>query len=227
MLGWTEAAVRRDLASAERHLLQAIAFLPGREDYRLNLAQIYLHQENETKVQEMLGPIAAASPNAENKAKARQMLGALANTRAQREARQAELAAARALPAAPASPAGATAPAATDPKPQEVEATPVFRPIGANERRVEGVLESILCPSAGAVVVVQSATGVHRYWAPALTAIDFITYRNDLKGTVGCGPAPTGTRVFVTFRAPAKGEAPAAAWIEGRVVAIEYLPVAK
>jgi hypothetical protein len=169
----------------------------------------------------MLGPIAAASPSAENKAKARQLLGTLAASRAAREARQAGLSAG----AAP--PAGGTAEAAADERPPDAVATPVFRVTGANERRLEGVLESILCPSAGAVVVVQSTTGVHRYWAPALTAIDFITYRNDLKGTVGCGPAAAGTRVYVTFRAPAKGEAPAAAWIEGRVVAIEYLPKGK
>jgi hypothetical protein len=222
LLGWTEAATRGDLASAERHLRQAITFLPGREDYRFNLAQIYLQQEDEAKVQEMLGPIAAASPIADNKAKARQMLGALAATRAAREARQAELSAATAASA------GGTTPAAGDERPPDAVATPVFRAIGANERRQEGVLESILCPSAGAIVVVGGGTtGVHRYWAPALAAIDFITYRDDLKRSVGCGPAPAGTRVYVTFRAAAKGEAPPASWIEGRVVAIEFLPKGK
>ena len=181
-----------------------------------------MQQENEAKVQQMLGPIAAASPSAENKAKARQMLGALAATRAVREARQAELSAATAAPA------GGTTPAAADERSPDAVATPVFRVIGANERRQDGVLESILCPSAGAIVVVGGGTtGVHRYWAPALAAIDFITYRDDLKGSVGCGPAAAGTRVYVTFRAAAKGEAPPASWIEGRVVAIEFLPKGK
>ena len=221
LLGWAEATSGGDLASAERHFLQAIAFLPGREDYRLNLAQIYMEQENEAKVQEMLGPIAAASPSADNKARARRMLGSLAAARAAREARQVE------LPASPAPPAGGTTPAAADERPPDAVATPFFRVIGASERRLDGVLETILCPPAGAVVVVHSTTGVHRYWAPVLPAIDFITYRDDLKGSVGCGPAAAGTRVFVTFRDRAKGEGPAAAWIEGRVVAIEFLPKGK
>jgi tetratricopeptide (TPR) repeat protein len=229
-----EANGERD--AADRHLLEAVAMLPGREDFRLKAGEIYIRQQNEVKAQAILGPMAAASPNAANKARARELLGELAVMRARREAAQSappvEPPAAAAPPgppppAPPAPPEAGATPEAADKLPPEAKATPVFRTIGASERRLESVLETILCPTAGAVVVVHSETGVHRYWAPALKAIDFITYRDDLKGSVGCGPAPAGTRVFVTFRNRAKGEGPAAAWIEGRVVAIEYLPKGK
>lgn len=77
-LAWTEGMSGRDPGSAERHLLDAIAFLPGREDYRLTLAQIYVAQKEFAKAEEVLGPIAEASPSAANKAAARQVLDRLA-----------------------------------------------------------------------------------------------------------------------------------------------------
>jgi tetratricopeptide (TPR) repeat protein len=224
-LGYTEMASGGSLESAERHLLAAIAFLPGREDYRIHLAQVYMRRADFTKAQDLLGPIAAASQTAEQKALARQLLGQLSDMI--RRATPGDAPAGAASPAGAAPPDADTTSAAADKRPPEAAVTPVFRTIGASERRLEGVLESILCPAAGAVVVVRSTTGVHRYWAPSLTAIDFITYRDDLKGSIGCGPAAAGTRVLVTFRQPAKGEGPGAAWIEGRVVAIEFLPKGK
>ena len=192
MLGWAEATNGGDLASAERHFLQAIAFLPGREDYRLNLAQIYLHQENEAKVQEMLGPIAAASPSADNKARARTMLGTLARLRAAREERLA------AQPADSAPPAASSADTGTN----EPAVTPVYRVVGERERRARGELSAIECARGTIAVVIRNAAGAHRFWAPALDKIDFITYRDDLRGNVSCGRQPGAMQVYLTWRAP-------------------------
>lgn len=223
-LGWTEADTSRDVASAERHLLQAIAFLPGREDYRLNLAQIYLRQENEAKVQEMLGPIAAASPSSENKAKAREMLGALARLRAAREER---LAAQPVDSAPPAAGGGTPAASSAETGTRESEATPVYRVVGARERRARGELSAIECAQGAIAVIIRDAVGTHRFWAPSLDRIDFITYRDDLRGNVSCGRQPGAMQVYLTWRAPAPAEAALPAGTEGRVVAIEYLPKGK
>ena len=84
-LGYAEEAGGH-LDAAERHILEAVAMLPGREDYRLKAGEIYIRQENEAKAQEMLGPIAAASPNEPSKVRARALLGNLATLRARREA---------------------------------------------------------------------------------------------------------------------------------------------
>ena len=200
--------------AADRHILEAVAMLPGREDFRLKAGEIYIRQQNEAKAQAILGPLAAASPNAENKAKARELLGELAAMRARRESAQAAPSVELPVAAPPAADRSVSPPAPP---------APVFRSLRGGERRVEGVLERFLCPDAGLVAVVNDATGVHRYWAPALAAIEFTSYRDDVKGSVGCGPMPAGTRVYLTFRAPAKGETLPAAWIEGRVVAVEFL----
>jgi tetratricopeptide (TPR) repeat protein len=224
LLGWAEATGGGDLASAERHFLQAIAFLPGREDYRLNLAQIYLHQENEAKVQEMLGPIAAASPSAANKARARQMLGALASIRAAREER---LAAQPVEPAPPAGGGGTPAASSASTGMTEPEAIPVYRVVRERERRARGELSVIECAQGAIVVVIRNAAGAHRFWAPSFDKIDFITYRDDLRGNVSCGRQPGAMQVYLTWRAPAPGEPALPAGTEGRVVAIEYLPNGK
>jgi Flp pilus assembly protein TadD len=224
LLGWVEATNGGDVTSAEHHFLQAIAFLPGREDYRLNLAQIYLRQEKEAKVQEMLGPIAAVSPSSANKAKAREMLGALARLRAAREER---LAAQPVDSAPPAAGGGPPAASSAETGTREAEVTPIYRVIGERERRARGELSAIECTQGAIVVVIRDAVGTHRFWTPSLDRIDFITYRDDLRGNVSCGRQPGAMQVYLTWRAPSAGEPALPAGIEGRVVAIEYLPKGK
>jgi tetratricopeptide (TPR) repeat protein len=229
-LGWAEAATGGNLATAELHYLQAIDLQPGREDYRLNLAQIYLRQENVAKTQALLGPLAASSPRPEVKARAREMLGELAAIRARREALAAEsAAAAAALAASGGAPASRPAdqPAAGAGSTASV-VIPVYRQLGPGESEAEGLLESILCPTGGSIiVVVRHDKGARRFSSARLDGIDFITYRDDLAGSVTCGPQRAGLRVRVSFRQPAAGEAALPAGIEGRVVAIEFLPKEK
>ncbi len=222
LLGWTEATSGGDLASAERHLLQAIAFLPGREDYRFNLAQIYLRQENEAKVQQILGPIAAASPSAGNRTRARQMLASLATARAARQARQAAQADALVSPAGGTTPPAAPASDSPSTGPGLLRN---FRRIGQGEQRAEGTLTTIECSRGSIVVVIRDGAVSHRFSAPSLDAIDFIAYRDDLRGSISCGPQAGAMRVYLTWRPPAPGEPTLPAGTEGRVVAIEYLPV--
>jgi tetratricopeptide (TPR) repeat protein len=220
-LGFAELAAGADLSAAERHLEAAIAFLPGREDYRLHLAQVYMRERDFSKAQELLGPVAAASPFADLKAAARQLLGQLAAMKNADLGR--EQMAASAVAAAGDRPPSAEAGASS-----EATAIPVYRRPGEDERRLEGILESILCPTGGGIiVVVRDNPGAHRFWAPSFDAIDFITYRSDLTGRVSCGPQAGAMRVYATSRPAAKGEAPLPQGIEGRVNALEYLPKGK
>ncbi len=220
LLGWAEAFGGGDLASAERHLLQAIEFLPGRDDYRLNLAQVYLRRNEFTKARALLGPIAASSPSPAQKASARQLLGQAAEMM-----RMAELRAAPPLPADPAAPALEPGPPSSGTRGAGSEVVPVYRDTKEGERRVQGELSAIECRAGAAVVVVRVGAVSHRFWAPSLDKIDFITYRNDLKGSVSCGPQGGAMQVYLTSRAAAPGEPALPAGTEGRAVAIEYLPV--
>ncbi len=93
---------------------------------------------------------------------------------------------------------------------------PVYRTQGPGEQRLEGVLERIECSSAGAVFHLQSAGGIVRFTG-RMQDVDFITYRDDFKGAISCGPMKESMRVYVTWR-PGTGP-------DTRVVvAIEVLP---
>jgi tetratricopeptide (TPR) repeat protein len=217
-LGYTELDARVSLDEAERHLIAAVKLLPGREDYRLHLAQVYLARKEREKAQALLGPIAAGSPNAGYKSQARTLLGQLSAIQ-----NRPALDAISSLGEPPPPPAGAAT--GTDrPAAGSGRVIPVYRRVQDGERRVEGTLESIECPRSGAFVVVRDASGLHRFTASSLDKIEFLTYRDDLKGSITCGPQPGGMRVYVTYTPIAAGAAPSPAGTEGVVVAVEYLP---
>jgi tetratricopeptide (TPR) repeat protein len=89
---------------------------------------------------------------------------------------------------------------------------PVFREVKTGETRAEGTLESIECASSGITVVVRLADRLARFHAKGFGDVEFITYREGLKGAVGCGPRTPPDPIYATWRA------------DGSVVAIEFLP---
>jgi hypothetical protein len=94
----------------------------------------------------------------------------------------------------------------------------VFRDLAAGEQRLEGMLERISCPDKAAVTFhVRTITGEETLQAPKFEAVDFITYRDDLSGSINCGPLKAPMRVYVTWR---QGAGPDVR----TVVAIEFLP---
>jgi hypothetical protein len=98
------------------------------------------------------------------------------------------------------------------------EVMAAYRPLGDGEQRLEGTLERITCPpKPPATFHVRTAGGLQTLEAASLTEVDFITYRNDLTGSVSCGPLKAPLPVYVTWRAGAKPGA-------RRVVAVEFLP---
>ena len=64
---------------------------------------------------------------------------------------------------------------------------------------------------------VRTTDGPMRFSAPRMDAVDYITYREDLKGNVGCGPLAAPARVYVTWRPGSDPDVRIA-------VAIEFLP---
>jgi hypothetical protein len=93
---------------------------------------------------------------------------------------------------------------------------PVYRTQEPGEQRLEGVLERIACSAAGAVFHVRSAEGIALFTG-RMQDVDFITYRDDFKGAISCGPMKDSMRVYVTWR-PGTGPNTKVA------VAIEVLP---
>lgn len=101
---------------------------------------------------------------------------------------------------------------------------PVYRTLGPGEAREEGTLEQIECTRQGLVLHLAASSGKMRYWAPRFEEVEFITYRKDLAGSVGCGLRKPLDHVWLTWRAIPDREAPAAAGkLSGRAVAVEFL----
>lgn len=96
------------------------------------------------------------------------------------------------------------------------EEHPVYRALKPGERRAEGLLRRIVCPSRGPVrFVVKQKDAVVQYTAPQLTAVDYIVYRKDFRGPVSCEGFGAGEPVYVTWKPEGQSQ---------RAIAIEFLP---
>jgi hypothetical protein len=122
------------------------------------------------------------------------------------------------------SPAGAgdtrpDSPAAPEPAGGRFVAS--FRTVGPGEERMEGLLEGIECAAKIVAFVLKVPEGAARLTASALEQIEFITYRDDLSGSIGCGALLGGPmKVYVTQAVSADRKT-------ARVVAVEFLPKEK
>jgi tetratricopeptide (TPR) repeat protein len=97
----------------------------------------------------------------------------------------------------------------------------LYREPGEGEKKVEGLLENIECSMRGIVVHVRVGEKVLRYAARTMAGIEFISYRSDLHGEVGCARREPPDKVFVTWR-PRDEQLDAS--FAGWLVAIEFLP---
>jgi hypothetical protein len=113
------------------------------------------------------------------------------------------------------------APAAATPAPEfptPPTGRPVFRELRPGEQRIEGVLGGIECPAGRPVFQLKTPTGVMTFTAAQLAAVDLISYRSDLTGSVDCGPFTQPMAVYVTWRPASDGS-------NARIaIAIEFLP---
>ncbi len=215
-LGLCEMTDASDLPAAERHGSEAVRLLPGREDYRLHLAQVYLRQRDYPKARALLGPIAVSSRQG-LQADAKRLLGAVDGVL------EPEASDAPAASFAPPSASFAPYLSVVVREPAPARPRPLFRTIAAGEQQVEGTLEFIECGSGGVRVTLSGTTiGPTRLGAASLTAIEFISYRDDIRGSANCGtqqPRP----VLLTWRARRAREGGLPAGVDGVVVAIEYI----
>lgn len=73
-------------------------------------------------------------------------------------------------------------------------------------------------PGGRAAFHVRTADGPFRALAPNMPDVEFITYRDDLTGTVKCGALQPGMGVYLTWRGSDDTKEPRVA------VAVEFLP---
>jgi hypothetical protein len=87
------------------------------------------------------------------------------------------------------------------------------------EQRTEGLLERLECGARGVTLHVRADGKALRFATATLRDLELISYREDVSGTVTCGPRVPPDRVYVTW-IPASGAPPT---VLGRAVAVEFL----
>lgn len=100
--------------------------------------------------------------------------------------------------------------------PAAARSMPVLRPLERGETRVKGRLVAIDCAGGRIVLQIESDEGPLALEAGRFDEIEFISYRDDLRGDVKCGPRSPADAVHATWRRGAAGQK--------RAVAIEFMP---
>jgi hypothetical protein len=207
-------------------LNDARALAPGRVDYAFLYARVLVAQAAFQPARDIVSPLLSPAYPIDVRDYARSLMGYIVSLQNSRT----DAASATALGAGPESPAapgissaassGADADTVAPPPPGGAPSSslrPIYRELQAGEQRLEGVLERIDCGASGVVFNLRTATGRALFTTARFDAVDFISYRTDLKGNIACGPLASPARVYVTWR-PGKQRD------EHVVVAIEFLP---
>jgi hypothetical protein len=192
---------------------RARTLAPGRHEYVFLHAQVLARMDRLPAAAALLRSLMAVASSPSERDAAASMLRYVEEAEKWKAA--AAAAAAKGLPP-PAEPSSASTLGSSRSEPKFV---PAYRVVAPGEERVEGVLERIECDAKTNTVVfyVKTSTGEARLTAPTLDKVDFITYRDDLTGAIGCGALKQALPVYVTraFSADRKSS-----W----VVAVEFLP---
>ena len=187
---------------------------PGRHEYHLLYAQILGSARDFNAAREVLGPLMTPRTPPHVRDLARRLMGVIAEAEIGKPLSAVSV---DAVTSAAIPPPASTA-AATETTDREPIVRPVYRDIKPGETRLEGVLQSIECVTGkGVTFRVSAQDRVELFTVPKFDSVEFITYRKDLAGNIGCGPLKPPMAVYLTWRA---GTTP-----ETRVpVAIEFLP---
>jgi tetratricopeptide (TPR) repeat protein len=184
---------------------RARSLAPGRDDYAFIHAQVLGETGEFAAARAILGPLLSPLAPDHVRENARGLLAYLARREQWRPSRGSDTA------------AGATPPAG------DTSRTPpgfvaIYRTVEKGEERLEGVLERIDCrPGSDVIFQLRMGGTLTPLAARRFEDVEFITYRDDLSGNIGCGPLKPPLPVYATLRA--LGTPPARV-----VVAIEFLP---
>ena len=206
-LSSADSSVTPSRTAIERARMMA----PGRDDYVFLHARVLAREKSYAGARTLVGPMMSPIRPPRIREYARSLMGYIGEL----ERVDAARAAGASAVAAPTALGDPPRDGNRQPAPGEVQA--VFRKTQPDEQRIEGVLERIECASNSVTFHVRGTGAAVRLKSSNLTSVDFISYRDDLGGSVSCGALKEPARVYMTSRAGAT-EA------ERVVVAVEFLP---
>jgi tetratricopeptide (TPR) repeat protein len=209
-LAWHLSRSDHGAVESVQLLRKALELAPGREDYVYGLATMMANAQDYQHAKQLLEPLASRAADNEIRRLASDLLGRIVDFEKRRDAWQSARAAdapgPREIPAADAS----------SPGPRRYRLA--LRSLKTGEQRVFGRLSSIDCKRDGILFVASVDQGAVRTRVARFEDVDFISYRDDLKGQISCGSRSPGEPVYLTFQ-PSSSSG-----ILGKTVAIEFLP---
>jgi hypothetical protein len=205
---------------AAASIARARVLTPGRYDYAFIQAQILTRRGEFAEARDVVGPLMTGAYPAGVRDSARSLMGFVVESEARRRAGARADASNR-----PATSGSRSVPVPgfeSQPRRQDdgrPKFVPDFRQLRAGEQRFEATLERIDCaPGSPAVFRVIEPDAPERLAAARLGDVDFISYRDDVRGGVNCGVLADAMRVFITWR---EGDSTQR---DKTVVAVEFLP---
>ncbi len=211
---------------AEASLRRSMALSPGQTRTTVALADVFIRRGKFDEARKLLGPMIARPSYPGEADVARSQLEWLSRVEAQARQRE-EIARISGQPASEAS-ASTPTPSTSSGARSNASAggfSPVYRTIGTDEQRQLGVLQTIDCGPHGMVLEIKTSNGSMRFHAARFEDVEFLTYRDDLRGAVMCGPRPNPEAVYLTWKPISDEILPAPLGkINGRAVAVEFLP---
>ena len=187
----------------------------GREDYVFIHAQVLAGLAEFASARTILGPLMAPAYPQEVRENARSLTSYILGLESEHQART------RASEQAAEPPPPV---AGVEPSPSDAAARPadqsglLYRELRVGEQRLEGTLERIECGAKGSAIFhIRTADGITKA-SGRMSEVDFISYRDDLSTSIGCGPLKSPAAIYLTYLSDITKS------IDKVAVAIEFRP---
>jgi len=201
---------------ARATIARARALAPGRTEYAIIEAQLLTRAGDFAAARTVLGPLMDPSYPADVGDQARRNMAWVVDAERRRTQTASDAAATTTVsrPVPVPSARIETGPTGDNGRRRFI---PTYRTLQPGEERLEGFLARIDCSARSVAFQVKQAAEVTTIKALRMADVDFISYRDDLTGAVGCGTVRDPTHVYATWR-------PGTTAGEKVAVAIEFLP---
>lgn len=197
---------------------KALAVAPGKEEYSLTLAQLYLHKQDFKAARLALEPIARNGADAQMRQHAQSLLDRVTSI----EKRMSEVSEeTREAPPRLARKAESTADDS-----QEVSLDPLsylgeaLRKPAAGEVRVQGTLVRIDCGAKAIVFTIKTGDRLLRVQTATFEKMDFRTFTATVSGEITCGIRKNEDAVVVTYQPTSEPRAKTG----GTAISLEFVP---
>ncbi len=209
LLGFIYLVTGENLGAGVNAVKKAMMIAPGREDYAITLAQLYMRQEKFAEARQTVEPLARGASRPEIRSRAESMLETIA--RIEKFKAQGDI--------VTASPPGAETPSTGE---TVTTTTPPPRPM--LRRRFEGdkargLLTRVDCDDKGMTLTVKSGDKTVRLNTSTPDRVHFIAYTPDISREITCGPINPPRQVVVTYR----GTTDAKSKFDGEPIAVEFV----